>query len=317
MDKLLTLGDAEQWALDGREQLIQRLGLEGIDFSRLSTLERDNPEQWARYAKAQEDFAKGGEIFMSTGKAPTPELQGLFVRMRNWLLELIEGLRKDFGKLSQDLEDVYSMLLGAPVEIDEQFRENTTVEELYDNDRRLNERIAHEADVSTFEQGGDVIRRTTEEIDRLQDEIFAVEAMIEEAGQAQDAGEREGAQNAVDRIRTLEARKVELETALAYEHKALKEARAEVAQYDKSVKDIKKAEDKERSWRKSFLQRERAADAMTALRDKQREKQRVAKEKARVQRQIKQILKAATSKRGFRPSLAAQFLEGASSLSDS
>lgn len=157
LDKLLTMGNqpgAEPWFNDMRNQIIEFYGLQGINTDRLPTLASENPELYAYYVEAQEDFARGGELFMASGKAPTAELQGVFTRLRNLLLNLVEDLRRLFGKTSEALNDIYSKLLAAPIENNEAFRQNTTVADLYSMDRKIDRDLSENAQ-QAFQQEGE------------------------------------------------------------------------------------------------------------------------------------------------------------------
>jgi hypothetical protein len=71
--------------------------------------------QWSR--DAEERFARGFERYLAEGKAPTPELAGVFERFRAWLVRLYEGIRGSplEERLSPGVRRVFDRLLGGEV----------------------------------------------------------------------------------------------------------------------------------------------------------------------------------------------------------
>lgn len=81
-------------------------------------------------AKHLEDFTYNLEDYLATGKAPTPELQGLFDRIRVWMTRVYEfvrtqlndAYRKQFGvdlpALTPELRDVFDRMLASQQAID-------------------------------------------------------------------------------------------------------------------------------------------------------------------------------------------------------
>lgn len=60
-----------------------------------------------------EKFARGFEQFLRDGKAPRPELQGVFSRFKDWLTAIYKSNSDLKVKLSDDARAVYSRLLGS------------------------------------------------------------------------------------------------------------------------------------------------------------------------------------------------------------
>ncbi|MBQ9565181.1 MAG: zeta toxin family protein [Synergistaceae bacterium] len=81
--------------------------------------------------QAHEYFARSWETYLSEGKAPTPELQGVFDRIRQWMIDVYHDVVQALGiDLSDDMRDVFDRLLATPEEIDAAYEARKTVGEL-------------------------------------------------------------------------------------------------------------------------------------------------------------------------------------------
>jgi hypothetical protein len=76
----------------------------------------------AAYTKAQELFARGFERYLRDGKAPTPELQSLFDKFKNWLLEIYKSLSESpiDVQLNDAMRSVYGRML-TPEQVKQDF----------------------------------------------------------------------------------------------------------------------------------------------------------------------------------------------------
>jgi hypothetical protein len=63
-----------------------------------------------------EQFARGFERYLAEGRAPVPQLQSLFERMKAWLREVYQTLTQLGVKLSDDVRGVMGRMLGAEPE---------------------------------------------------------------------------------------------------------------------------------------------------------------------------------------------------------
>ena len=63
--------------------------------------------------EAEEKFARGFESYLKSGKAPSPELQGVFERFKQWLTEIYRALRGDsnLAEITPEMRGVYDRLL--------------------------------------------------------------------------------------------------------------------------------------------------------------------------------------------------------------
>lgn len=64
-----------------------------------------------------EMFARGFEQYLGEGKAPTPELQGVFGRIKEWILQVYRDLRRLNVELTDDVRKVMDRLLATDEEI--------------------------------------------------------------------------------------------------------------------------------------------------------------------------------------------------------
>ncbi|KAF5089785.1 hypothetical protein DSECCO2_25610 [anaerobic digester metagenome] len=68
---------------------------------------------WTR--EMEEKFAKAGERFLLEGKAPSPALQDVFERMRQWFLELYASADASGLDISDDMRTVFGNMLSTPM----------------------------------------------------------------------------------------------------------------------------------------------------------------------------------------------------------
>ena len=99
--------------------------------------------------QVHEFFARGFEVYISEGKAPSKELRGVFRRLRAWMIEVYHDVVQALGiELSDEMRGVYDRLLAMPEEIDAE----TTVRELAVEEAALKEEIQrHEAEMREWE----------------------------------------------------------------------------------------------------------------------------------------------------------------------
>ena len=72
---------------------------------------------------AHEYFARSWETYLSEGKAPTEKLQGVFDRIRQWMIEVYHDVVQALGiELSDDMRAVFDRILATPDELAEQRR---------------------------------------------------------------------------------------------------------------------------------------------------------------------------------------------------
>ena len=92
----------------------------------------------AARTKAHEFFARGFEVYISEGKAPSKRLRGVFRRLRAWMIEVYHDVVQALGiELSDEMRGVYDRLLAMPEEIDAE----TTIRELAVEEAALKEEI--------------------------------------------------------------------------------------------------------------------------------------------------------------------------------
>ena len=64
-----------------------------------------------------EKFARSFEAYLMEGKAPSPELQGIFSRFKNWLLNIYRSMRGLNVNLNKDIREVFDRMLASDEEI--------------------------------------------------------------------------------------------------------------------------------------------------------------------------------------------------------
>jgi len=81
-------------------------------------------ETWNSYGieqkrEAHEKFARGFEAYLFEGKAPSIELQGMFQRLRSWLLRVYKSIKGLNVELSPDIRGVFDRMLATADQIQE------------------------------------------------------------------------------------------------------------------------------------------------------------------------------------------------------
>lgn len=85
------------------------------DWARIEEFVGAEPGQtWTR--AMEEKFARAGERFLLEGKAPTPALQGVFERLRQWFLELYANADAAGLHISPAMREVFGNMLSVPSE---------------------------------------------------------------------------------------------------------------------------------------------------------------------------------------------------------
>lgn len=85
------------------------------DWARIEEFVGAEPGQtWTR--EMEEKFARAGERFLLEGKAPTPALQGVFERLRQWFLELYANADAAGLHISPAMREVFGNMLSVPTE---------------------------------------------------------------------------------------------------------------------------------------------------------------------------------------------------------
>ena len=85
------------------------------DWARIEEFVGAEPGQtWTR--EMEEKFARAGERFLLEGKAPTPALQDVFERLRQWLLELYANADAAGLHISPAMREVFNNMFSVPAE---------------------------------------------------------------------------------------------------------------------------------------------------------------------------------------------------------
>lgn len=85
------------------------------DWARIEEFVGAEPgKAWTR--EMEEKFARAGERFLLEGKAPTPALQGVFERLRQWFLELYANADAAGLHISPAMREVFGNMLSVPAE---------------------------------------------------------------------------------------------------------------------------------------------------------------------------------------------------------
>lgn len=88
----------------------------GKDFDTAMQWLGTTPEAWRSMSledkrDMHEQFARGFEAYLFEGKAPTPELQGVFQRVRAWMINVYRSLQNLGVQLSPEVRGVFDRLL--------------------------------------------------------------------------------------------------------------------------------------------------------------------------------------------------------------
>jgi hypothetical protein len=86
------------------------------DFDTVTQWMGTTPEAWRGMSLEEkrpmhEQFARGFEAYLFEGKAPTPELQGVFQRVRAWMVNVYKSLQNLHVQLSPEVRGVFDRLL--------------------------------------------------------------------------------------------------------------------------------------------------------------------------------------------------------------
>lgn len=87
------------------------LRIENMDLSKRHTF--DGAEK-ARYAEAQERFARSFEAYLMEGKSPTAEMQSVFAKIKQWLIDIYRDIKRLGVELSPEVREVFDRLLATP-----------------------------------------------------------------------------------------------------------------------------------------------------------------------------------------------------------
>ena len=88
----------------------------------LTDSERKQIQDWAGTngwtVETSEKFARGFEKFLADGKAPTPELQSVFEKFKDWLTDIYNGVTGSEIdlKLNDSMRDIYAKILSGEVD---------------------------------------------------------------------------------------------------------------------------------------------------------------------------------------------------------
>lgn len=90
----------------------------GKDFETSTQWMGTTPEAWRNMSLEEkrpmhEQFARGFEAYLMEGKAPTPELQGVFQRVRAWMVNVYKSLQNLHVQLSPEVRGVFDRLLAS------------------------------------------------------------------------------------------------------------------------------------------------------------------------------------------------------------
>lgn len=86
------------------------------DFETATNWMGTTPEAWRNMSLEEkrpmhEQFARGFESYLFEGKAPTPEMQGVFQRVRAWMVNVYKSLQNLHVQLSPEVRGVFDRLL--------------------------------------------------------------------------------------------------------------------------------------------------------------------------------------------------------------
>ncbi|MBR1602881.1 MAG: hypothetical protein IJ667_05525, partial [Synergistaceae bacterium] len=150
LDDLLTFGryDTANDEVKGDLEIVMNyLGITDADIEELNEAKRtrhDSDEAEERYqainakiTEAHELWARTGEDYFKLGIAPNVELQGVFSRIRNWMLEIYKGIKSIAGvDIPWEVKEVFDRMLAFDTDL-----ENATISQLMLEEALLGERI--------------------------------------------------------------------------------------------------------------------------------------------------------------------------------
>ena len=120
-----TLTDAEKQLLKDVDALLAQANLD-LDTWNIMTLEQRRGHH--------EHVARQFEAYLMEGKAPVPELQGLFARARAWLFQLYKKLTTLNVQLTDDVRQVFDRMIAGEAAINQARQMRLGVEMLLDAD---------------------------------------------------------------------------------------------------------------------------------------------------------------------------------------
>lgn len=106
------LATIEKWASYNKSQLKEYKGtkLESEFTDRANKIEKGDESE--RSAWLDERFARGFEQYLAEGKAPSKELEGVFIRFKKWLLEIYNGIKGlNQKELSPEIQKFYDSMI--------------------------------------------------------------------------------------------------------------------------------------------------------------------------------------------------------------
>ncbi len=86
----------------------------GAEFESLSDFQKED----ARNRAKQEMLARGFEQYLREGKAPSPQLEGVFARFRKWLMRVYRDALDLHVELSDEVRDVFDRMLAHEEEME-------------------------------------------------------------------------------------------------------------------------------------------------------------------------------------------------------
>jgi len=97
-----------------------------LNFVGVSDLATWNNMSFEERRSGHEQVARAFEAYLYEGKAPTPELQGMFQTFREWLIQVYKSIQKLNVTLNDDVRNVFDRMLATKEEIEanRQFRES-------------------------------------------------------------------------------------------------------------------------------------------------------------------------------------------------
>ena len=136
-----------------------------------------NTNTWTK--ETSERFARGFEKYLSEGKAPTPALQKIFNKFKEWLTDIYNGIvdSEIDIKLNKKMRDIYASMLGedkAVTKLNESNVENAI--ELLD-DIRDNKKKAERASSKTKANLEQKITEAETELDKISEEAKIVKVI--------------------------------------------------------------------------------------------------------------------------------------------
>lgn len=111
-----SLTDVQKRFIARTEKLLAWLEVENFAQLDVTGMVKDSPE-YIRAKAAHEKFARGFEVYLMEGKAPSKELRGVFWHFKRWLLAVYKEITKLGITLNPEVRDIYDHLLATEEEI--------------------------------------------------------------------------------------------------------------------------------------------------------------------------------------------------------